>query len=118
MLQDLRYALRTLLRTPGFTAAALIALALGIGVNTAIFSVVNGVLLRPLPYPNPDALMQVETVFQSGNSGAVSYPDFEDLRNGNHSFAHLVAYERWTASAAAAGEGLRVGFAVVSEGFF
>src|SRR5437763_15588454 len=93
-MNDLRYALRSLARSPGFTTVAVLTLALGIGANTAIFSVVNGVLLRPLPYPRPDALMQVETVFQSGAAGNVSYPDFQDLREQNTSFADLAAYER------------------------
>jgi predicted permease len=118
MLQDLRYALRTLAKSPGFTAAALIALALGIGANTAIFSVVNGVLLRPLPYPKPDGLVQVETAFQSGAHGNVSYPDFEDLRDQNHTFANLAVFANGTTSAAAAGRGFRVALAEVSASFF
>ena len=117
-MNDLRYALRSLARSPGFTTVAVLTLALGIGANTAIFSVVNGVLLRPLPYPRPDALMQVETVFQSGAAGNVSYPDFQDLREQNTSFADLAAYEYWTASAAAAGQGFRVVIAKVSAEFF
>jgi putative ABC transport system permease protein len=59
MLNDVRYALRTFLKTPGFTAVAIITLALGIGTNTAIFSVVNGVLLPPLPYPHERDIVQV-----------------------------------------------------------
>ena len=59
MLNDVRYALRSFLKTPGLTAVILVTLALGIGTNTAIFSVVNGVLLRPLPYPRPDDLVQI-----------------------------------------------------------
>ena len=118
MRQDLKYALRSLRRSPAFTAAAVLTLGLGIGANTAIFSVVNGVLLRALPYPKPDALMQVETVFQGGASGNLSYPDFEDLRGQNSSFADLAVYASWTASAAAAGQGYRMAMAVVSAGFF
>src|SRR5437763_912230 len=117
-MNDLRYALRSLARSPGFTTVAVLTLALGIGANTAIFSVVNGVLLRSLPYPKPDALMQVETVFQNGAAGNVSYPNFEDLRGQNRSFANLAAYANWTAPAVAAGEGFRVALAKVSASFF
>jgi putative ABC transport system permease protein len=118
LLQDLRYALRTLRNSPAFTAVAVLTLALGIGANTAIFSVVNGVLLRALPYPEPDELMQVRAVFRSGGLGSVSYPDFRDLREHNRSFEALAAYGSWTASVAAAGEGLRVGITHVSGDFF
>src|SRR2546429_5644205 len=114
-MNDLRYALRSLARSPGFTTVAVLTLALGIGANTAIFSVVNGVLLRPLPYPRPDALMQVETVFQHGATSNVSYPNFEDLRDQNRSFADLAVYVNGTAPAAAAGEGFRVALAEVSR---
>ena len=98
---DLRFALRSMRKAPGFTTIAVLTLALGVGANTAIFSVVNGVLLRPLAYPRPDDLMQVETVFQNGHAGNVSYADFEDLRDQNHSFAALAVYANWTGSAAA-----------------
>jgi putative ABC transport system permease protein len=118
VLNDLRLALRGLGKSPGFAGVAIMTLALGIGASTAIFSVVNGVLLRPLPYPNPDSLMQVQTVFPSGFAGNVSYPDFEDLREQNHSFAALAAYTDWRASAAAAGQAFRVAWSEVSPGFF
>lgn len=117
-MNDLRYALRSLGKSPGFTAVAVLTLAIGIGANTAIFSVVNGVLLRALPYPQPDELMQVAAVFESGGLGNVSYPDFEDLREQNRSFEALAAYSSGTASVAAAGEGFRVGMTHVSGDFF
>src|SRR5690349_16525529 len=92
--QDIRFGLRMLVKSPSLSIVATIALALGIGANTAIFSVVNAVLLRPLPFPNSDALMSVfET--DSGRGyvrGSYSYPNFFDLRDQNHVFEHLAAY--------------------------
>jgi len=92
--KDIRFGLRTLAKTPGTTLAALIALALGIGANSAIFSVVSGVLLRPLPYPEPDRLMSL----MNNNPQAglprfpLSIPDFEDYRRQTRSFEGLTAY--------------------------
>ncbi len=94
---DLRYAARMLSRNPGFTAVAIFALALGIGANTAIFSVVNAVLLRPLPFPS--ALRLVALGFQRrGAPDAVSYPDFRDYRSRNQSLEHVAVYHdaTWT----------------------
>src|SRR4029079_10701812 len=92
--QDVRFGLRTLLRKPGFTAAAVIALALGIGANTAIFSVVNGILLRPLPYPQQDRIMMIfeENARQNKTRGPFSSPDFSDLKARNRSFEKVAAY--------------------------
>ncbi len=118
MLNDLRLAFRGMWKNPGFSIVAVLTIALGIGASTAIFSVVNGVLLRSLPYPDPESLMQVETVFESGRSGRLSYPNFEDLRRQNRSFEELAAYAHWTTSAAADGRGFRVTWAHVSAGFF
>jgi predicted permease len=91
LIQDLRYGWRMLAKTPGFTAVALLALALGIGANTAIFSVVNGVLLRPLPYPEPARLMMI---YEAGKFGqnSVAYPDFLDWQRENRSFTGLAAF--------------------------
>jgi putative ABC transport system permease protein len=94
LFQDLRYAIRMLMKRPGFTAVAIIALALGIGANTAIFSVVNAVLLKPLPYDNPDQLMIVkETNLPRGLPDmSVSLPDFHVWRDHNQSFEQMAAY--------------------------
>jgi putative ABC transport system permease protein len=92
--QDIRYGLRMLVKAPSVSIVATIALALGIGANTAIFSVVNAVLLRPLPFPNSDALMSIWEKNQARGSGrnAYSYPNFFDLRDQNHVFEHIAAY--------------------------
>ena len=92
--RDLRYALRTLRRAPAFTAVALLTLALGIGANTAIFSIVNGALLRPLDYPRPEQLMYVTTQFPQVGGGQfhVSAPEYLELREVNQSFAAMGAF--------------------------
>jgi putative ABC transport system permease protein len=95
--QDVRYAWRTLRRTPGFTIVAVITLALGIGANTAMFSVINAVLLRPLPFPSPAALVAVSsTDLRSGPARSISmslsWPDFFDFRGKSHTFEHLSGY--------------------------
>ena len=94
LLQDLRYAVRTLLRNPGFTVVAVLTLALGIGANTAILSVVNGVLLRPLPYPSPDRMVRVYTAFRGSGTTryAMSQPEFMDYKSLTHVFENAAAY--------------------------
>ena len=92
LLQDVRYGLRMLAKSPGFTAVALLALALGIGANTAIFSVVNGVLLRPLPYPEPGRLMKIYEKSPDFSQSSVSYPDFLDWQREVRSFTGMAAY--------------------------
>lgn len=93
--RDVRYALRQLKKSPGFTAVVIVTLALGIGANTTVFSIVDAVLLRPLPYAHPGQLVEVlsRDELQGFVSGAVSYPDFFDWRAQNRSFAHLVSYQ-------------------------
>src|SRR5258708_23689076 len=93
MRSDLRYAMRTLGRTPGFTAMAIAALALGIGASTAIFSVVNKVLLEPLPYPDPDRLVQLMTTSPLGDQGVVSVQKYAVWRENAAVFQQMAAYE-------------------------
>src|SRR4029450_8099528 len=94
--QDLRYGARMLLKNPGFTLVAVITLALGIGMNTAIFSVVYSVLLRPLPYSAPEKLTAVYSMRPQMNSfrNVVSAPDFVDWRAQNKVFDAMSAYTR------------------------
>jgi hypothetical protein len=87
--QDLRYGFRTLRKNPGFTAVAMLALALGIGANTAIFSVVNGVLLQPLAYPDPDRLLMIYETTAEFNRSSLAYPDFLDWRRQSRSFTDM-----------------------------
>ena len=91
LLQDLRYAARVLLKQPGFTATAVLTLALGIGANTAIFSVVNAVLLRPLPYPEQDRIVIVSDAARNAPETPfpISFPDYLDWRRDSTSFEHL-----------------------------
>lgn len=93
MLSDLRFAIRQLAKSPDFTAIAVLTLALGIGVNTAIFSVVNSALLQPLPYPHPEQIVDVmETLPDGRRNGSVSGGAFKDWRENATTFAHLAVY--------------------------
>ena len=94
LLQDLRYGLRVLWKTPGFTAVAVLALALGIGANTAIFSVVNGVLLRPLPFAEPERLVMVwmDNRVLELREDLGSYPNYVSWRDESQAFEHLAAF--------------------------
>jgi len=92
LLQDLRFGARTLGKTPGVTVVAVIALALGIGANTAMFSIVNAVLLRPLPYAEPDRLVQLYTSMPQFREASVSYPNFLDWQQRSRSFDSMAAY--------------------------
>ena len=98
MLQDLRYGLRTFRKAPGLAVIAVITLALGIGANTSMYSIVNGVLLRPLPYANPDRLLRLATSTPQFKDASVSYPNFLDWQQRSRSFEHLALYrnQNWT----------------------
>ena len=98
LFKDIRYAFRTILKRPGFSLIAIITLALGIGANTAIFSVVNGILWRPLPYPQPQQLVMAWTNHQARGGPAQEWfspPEVEDWRAQNKVFSHLSALNNW-----------------------
>ncbi|MGB8836779.1 MAG: ABC transporter permease, partial [Candidatus Acidiferrales bacterium] len=93
LIGDLKYAVRVLWRSPAFAATAIVALALGIGANTAIFSVVNAVLLQPLSYPQPDRLVALERHFANGDGASVSIPKFTVWSEQTQVFQAIAAYD-------------------------
>jgi putative ABC transport system permease protein len=117
---DVRYAARTLRRSSGFAAVAVLTLALGIGANSAIFSVVNGVVLRPLPYEEPEALVSIATQFPTLGFDRfwMSPPEFMELGEWNRSFESLGGYRSGLASVGGREQPLRVTSAVATAGFF
>src|ERR1700682_1527362 len=115
--QDVRYGLRVLSKNPGFTAIAILTLALGIGANTALFSVVNGVLLNPLPFPNPDELVAVYSKSPTFQESSIAYPNFLDWQKDNHSFAALSAFRADDYNMVGAGEPERGHIHMISAEF-
>jgi putative ABC transport system permease protein len=118
MLADIRYAFRTLLKSPGFLAVAVITLALGIGANTAMFSVVKAVLLSQLPYPQPDRLVQLWEARKDGGLMWVSGPNAQDWESQNRSMQWMARTESDTATLVGANVPVRVRMTQVSRGFF
>jgi predicted permease len=120
--QDLRYGIRTLLRSPGFTLVAALSLALGIGANTAMFSLVYGVLLRPLPYPDAGRVALVHVRFSPQNTeyGTMSIADYLDWKAGNRAFADPAIFSNggWRVDLIGAGEPVEVTGCVVTANFF
>jgi predicted permease len=118
--QDIRYGARSLAHSPGFTLVAISTLTLGIGVNTAMFSVVNAVLLRPLPYADPDRIVLIWTADPARNihEGATSFPTFTDWRNENRHFVDLAFWREHAANLTAGGEPERVAGAFASANLF
>src|ERR1044071_2580850 len=116
--QDLRYGVRVLLKSPGFSLIAILTLALGIGANTAIFSVVNGVLLNPLPFHHPHQLVSMFQEMPNFKNGSISYPNFLDWRRMNTTFAGMAAYRSTGFNLSGNGEPERLHGEMISAGFF
>src|ERR1700676_4936110 len=118
LLQDLRYGLRQLRRSPGFTAVAVITLALGIGSTTAIFSVVYSVLLRPLSYEKPNQIVRLWELNGLGQQVNFTDPNFEDIRSQNHSLQGLAEFRSVLESVSGSPEATRTMVAAISRDFF
>jgi len=116
--QDLRFAARMLRKNPGFTAVAVLTLALGIGASTSIFSVVDAVLLRPLPYPNPQQIVTVWELSANGRRMHLADPNFLDFREQNHSLVGLAQFSSGPESVSGGSEPVRMNVAAVSQDFF
>ena len=122
LLQDLRFAIRQLRKSPGFALTTVLTLALGIGATTAIFSLINTVLLRPLPFPEPDRVMSAMALQTSGGAAGIaenlSYPDFFDWRTRNHSFEALASFHPDDRALTGAGSPQHLESQTVSSEFF
>ncbi len=118
LLQDLRYALRQLRKGPGFTAVGVLTLALGIGATTAIFSVVYGVLLKPLPYADPGRIMAIFEVTIKGTWNRLADPNFDDFRDQSRSFEAIAKYSAYIAAVSGGSQPTRSMVAHVSPEFF
>src|SRR5215470_3033495 len=118
LLDDIRYGFRILTKSPGFMLVAVLTLAIGIGANTALFSVVNGVLLNPLPYPNPSQLVAVAETFPPFAEASISYPNFLDWVRMNHTFDALAAYRHTVFNLTDTGDAQRLNAVEVSASFF
>src|SRR5213079_1459940 len=116
--QDLRYGTRMLLKTPAITFIVVLALALGIGANTAIFSVLNAVVLRPLPYDKPNELLFLNERSAVLDEMSISYPNFTDWRNQNHVFEKIGVYNRNSYNLTGYGEAERILTAQASADLF
>ncbi len=117
-LQDLRYGLRRLVKSPGFTTVSILTLALGIGANTTMFSVVNGVLISPLPFRNADRIVSVFQDLPNFPQGSISYPNFLDWQRDNHSFEAMAAYRWANGTITGAGQPENVYARCISATFF
>jgi len=116
--QDVRYSIRVLVKSPGFAAIAILTLAVGIGANTALFSVVNGVLLNPLPYTNPEQLVSLSARQAHFNTASISYPNFRDWQRENRSFSSMAAFRGDNFNLTGRGQPERVKVNMISATFF
>jgi predicted permease len=116
--QDIRYALRILAKNPGFAGIAVLTIALGIGANTALFSVVHGVLIKPMPYENPEQLVDVHRTTPNDQKWPFSFPDFLDVQRQNRSFSSIAAYYYVICSLLGDGDAQRLDGQRVSAQFF
>ncbi|HEV2615446.1 MAG TPA: ABC transporter permease, partial [Candidatus Acidoferrales bacterium] len=117
-LQDLRFGIRTLAKNPGFAAVAILTLTIGIGASTAIFSVVDAVLLRPLPYPNPQQIVTVKEQEAHGHRAHLADPNFLDFRSQNHTLAALATFSSGSQSISGGSEPVRVDVGYITQDFF
>src|ERR1700758_4106466 len=108
LLQDLRYAVRQFRKVPGLAAVVVITIALGIGANTALFSVVNGVLLNPLPYPHPEELVTLHESKPNFDAGSISYPNFLDWERSNRTFSSMAVERDYSFTLTGTGDSERV----------
>jgi predicted permease len=118
LLQDLRFAVRTLRKSPGFTAIAILTLALGIGANTSLFSVVNAVLLNPVPYPHPEQLVMLHESKPNFRTGSISYPNFRDWQHDNHSFSSVAVSRNSGFTLTGLGEAEQLNAHFISSDYF
>ena len=121
LLQDLRFSLRQLRKSPGFAFTTVLTVALGIGAATGIFSLVNAVLLRPLPFPEPDRLMSLlheQHASDTISPTSLSYPDFFDWRTQNHTFNAMASYRDQQSTLSSVGDAQNLQGEIVSSEFF
>src|SRR5437867_3542959 len=118
LLQNLKYGLRMLAKSPGFTAVAVLTLALGISANTAIFSLINAILLRRLPVREPDQLVILSALSRNGTRGSFSHTDYELIRDKNRVFSSVLASSRWHADMARGAHKTKVQAEIVSGDYF
>src|SRR6185436_17132034 len=118
MFQDIRIGLRKLWKAPAFTVVVVVTLAVGIGANVALFSIVNAVLLNPLPFPHPEQLVTLDQSKPNFDMGAIPYPNFQDLEKENRTLSAMALSRGFAFSLIGTGEAERVSARLVTADFF